>query len=467
LAINPQRKVTYRTGQDPRASACDGPTAPTSGGKPASIRRLVQELSRGTRSQDASRLITWSLLTGLAAQAALLISGPVVARLLGVEHRGYLALFMLLPPVVTQIAHLGLPDALPFHLTGDIRRLAGIRRAIWRPLVLQTSLATCVSSLAIIPFVRGRPAEVVLAGMLSVPMIALSLAQSYGLSILSGLHQFARFQLLRLAPAVIYAVGTLYLYVVGVHSLPMVMLTWLSSQVLVVILLAAALPRVPVDSAADGPTTKTLLQFGVRGWLGTTAPIEALRPDQLVVGLFLSPSALGLYVVGIAFTNLPRFLAQSVGLVTYPRIAAERDAVLAFRLLKRHLFVTLGASGTVVVVVSVVCGTLIPKIFGQEFSAAVPVTRILLIAAIPNSIRRVLGDGLRGMGRPGAAAVAEIVTALTLLASLALLLPRWHIEGAAAALAISAVCGVTVMLAEFRRAERAVRSIDPPSMEDL
>jgi O-antigen/teichoic acid export membrane protein len=431
------------------------------------MRVLARDMGHGARRQHPSRLVAfWSVLTGLAGQAALLISGPVVARLLGVEHRGYLALFMLIPAVISQIAHLGLPDALPYHLAGDIRRLAGIAHAIRRPVIIQTSLAICIGGLVLIPFVRGRPAEVQRAGMLAVPMIAFSLVQSYGFAILLGLHQFARFQLLRLAPAILYVVGTLCLFFVDIHSLAIVMMTYLMSQVIVAVLLVIALPRVRLSTDVHGPTTKTLLQFGLRGWLGTATPIEALRPDQVIVGLFLSPVALGLYVVGIAFTNLPRFIAQSVGLVTYPRIAAEPEPVFAIRSLKRHLLATVLTSGMVAVTLGIACGALIPALFGVEFSAAVPVTRILLLAAIPNTIRRVLGDGLRGLGRPGAAAIAETVAGLTLVASLALLLPSRQIEGAAASVAISAVCGVTVMFVEFRRAERAMCSIGAPTMED-
>jgi O-antigen/teichoic acid export membrane protein len=423
-------------------------------------------MGRGA-SRNASRRVTvWSVLTGIAGQAALLVSGPVVARLLGVENRGFLALFMLIPTVVAQIAHLGLPDALPYHLAGDIRHLPGIAYAIRRPVVVQTTLATCVGGLVLILLLRGRPTEVRLAGMLSVPMIAFSLVQNYGLAILLGLHHFARFQLLRLAPATLYAVGTLCLFFMDAHSLAVVMLMWLTSQVVVTSLLAIALPRVRLDSDAYRPTTRTLLQFGLRGWLGTTTPIEVLRPDQMVVGLFLSPSALGLYVVGIAFSNLPRFIAQSVGLVTYPRIAAESNRALAIRSLKRHLLAVVGISGVVVAILDVTCGVLIPSLFGPEFSPAVPVTRILLLAAIPNSVRRVLGDGLRGLGRPGAATVAEVVAGLTLVASLPLLLPSMQTEGAAAALAISAVCGNIVMLVEFRRAQRAMRTSGTPTMED-
>jgi hypothetical protein len=222
-------------------------------------------------------VIFWSILAAMAGQAALLVSGPVVARLLGVEHRGYLALFMLIPALVAQIAHLGLPEALPYHLAGDIRRLAGVARAIRRPVVVQAALATCLGGLVVVRFAWGEPGGVQLAGLLSVPMVVLVLALSYAYAILLGLHRFARFQLIRLLPPTLYAVGASCLLLLGVHSLVAVMSACLLSQFAAVVIVAFILPRAPLDSNPDGPTTGVLMRFGLRGWLGTTTPIEGLR----------------------------------------------------------------------------------------------------------------------------------------------------------------------------------------------
>ncbi len=74
-----------------------------------------------------------------------------------------------------------------------------------------------------------------------------------------------------------------------------------------------------------------MLSFGVRGMLGASSPIEYYRLDQAVVGLFLAPVALGIYTVALAFTNLPRFVSTSVGMVAYPHVAAEQDRMAGVR----------------------------------------------------------------------------------------------------------------------------------------
>ena len=86
------------------------------------------------------------------------------------------------------------------------------------------------------------------------------------------------------------------------------------------------------------------MSFGLRSLFGSSSPFETFRLDQLLVGLVLTPVALGYYVVALAFTNLTRFLGQSIGMVTYPRIAAATDRSSQLRIL-RHDF-ALGASAS-------------------------------------------------------------------------------------------------------------------------
>ena len=81
---------------------------------------------------------------------------------------------------------------------------------------------------------------------------------------------------------------------------------------------------------------------GCAGLLSSFSAVDVLRPDQVVLALFLSPSALGLYVVGLAFTNLPYFIAKSVGLITFPWVASRREKADARRTMWSLLWLTTG-----------------------------------------------------------------------------------------------------------------------------
>jgi O-antigen/teichoic acid export membrane protein len=64
---------------------------------------------------------------------------------------------------------------------------------------------------------------------------------------------------------------------------------------------------------------------------------------------------------------------------------------------------------------------IIPILFGSEFHAAIGITRVMLLASFFMSIKRVLLDCTRGMGRPDWGLRAEILAWLPLAAGFSLL----------------------------------------------
>jgi O-antigen/teichoic acid export membrane protein len=102
-------------------------------------------------------------------------------------------------------------------------------------------------------------------------------------------------------------------------------------------------------------------------------------------------------------------------------------------------------AGAIVIALELSIGWLLPLLFGDEFSDAVPLTRILLVGALLYSVRRVLIDGARGAGRPGLGSAVELVSFVTLLAGIAVLAPIFGAEGIATAVAIAAGVGLLVL----------------------
>ena len=76
--------------------------------------------------------VVGSVATGLAGQLMLVASGILVARALGVEGRGQLAVIVLVPSVLSQLGTLGVPLAVTYYVARDpdggrrlLRSLAG------------------------------------------------------------------------------------------------------------------------------------------------------------------------------------------------------------------------------------------------------------------------------------------------------------------------------------------------------
>jgi O-antigen/teichoic acid export membrane protein len=388
-----------------------------------------------------------SVLTGLLGQGVLIVSGVLAARILGVQDRGYLALLVLFPAVLAQIGSLGLPLAATYELGRDRSRAGVVVRTLLRPLGLQVVSLVLLHAGILAAVFWNDPHAVKVSALLSLLAVPAILGQSYGTAIVQGQQRFLAFNVLRALPATSYAVAVLAIFVAGVGDLEWVVAGWIIASVLsaAATLTVAVRPVAFRSVRASSEKLRSMLRFGIKGLLGWASPVETFRLDQAVVGLLLTPAALGLYVVGLAFANLPRFIAQSIGYIAYPRIAARRGDE-AWRELWQFFWLATSAAALIVLVLELGVSWLVPLFFGDDFSGAVPLTRILLIGALFLSARRVLTDGSQGLGRPGLGTIAEVSSWLFLVPALGIFTPLWQARGVALALAVSAGLSFAVLL---------------------
>lgn len=395
------------------------------------------------------RAAAGSLLTALIAQLALLVTGIISARSLGVHDRGYLATLVLVPVVLTLVGTFGLPAAIPYFLA---------RRPLDRSRVIRAVLPVAVTQLLVL-----TAAHVILGWTLLAPhtvpertalylsflFVPGMLTNEYGLALLQGDRNFKMFNLIRVAPSIATALVAVLLLLMGAAAL--VNLT--GSLALLTLLgglwaLAAARPRWP-GTTLGGPTLRDLSSFGLRAFLGSASPSETFRLDQIVVAGFLSTTALGLYVTASAFTNLIRLVAQSVGMVAYPMVASTPDPARRQRLVWYYGGAVGLVTGALIVVLVPAMPWLLPLLFGEAFVPAVVPAQILVIGSLFLGVRRVLGDALRGYGLPGPASVAEVVSWISLLTLMPLFASQAGIQGVALSLAVSwAVSLVALILTQ-------------------
>jgi O-antigen/teichoic acid export membrane protein len=223
--------------------------------------------------------------------------------------------------------------------------------------------------------------------------------------------------------------------------------------VVAVVSLVAASRTLRLEAAPEGgPALGELLRFGARAHFGRLMPTDVFRPDQLIVAVFLSPVALGIYTVAWAFTNLTRALTQAIGVVAYPSLAGQRDATRAQALMWRYAALASGIGLAITAVLGVGATVLVPALFGSEFDAAVPVAQWLLPAAALVGVRRTLVEALRGMGHPLVGTVSEGVGAVTLAGGALLLVPAFDVTGVAIADALASAASLgAVLVALFVR----------------
>lgn len=401
------------------------------------------ETANGLRS-----VVSATVATGFAGQAALMLSGMLVARMLGLNGRGLLAALILWPSLIAHMGSLGLPTAATYFIIKKGASTNAVAKTLLPIAIPQALLLVALHGVVLLVVGRGDPTLVRAASILTLAAVPAHLAQAYGLALLQGNRRFKLFNIQRLLSASVYACGVLALFLVNTGGILQIVAIWMAVNVTV----GAATLALGLRSGVGESETRSdlkrgeMVRFGLSGLVGSVSPIERYRLDQVVVALFLSPSALGLYVVALSFTNALRFLAQSVGMVAYPTIAAVADPDAARRSMWAFVRWTLLLSIVLTIPLILLVGWLIPFFFGEAFRHAAPVTQILLGGMVFASLRRVLADGLRGRGLPTAGTIAEVAAWLWLVPALAVLVPLLGVRGVAYALSSSYAVSLGVLL---------------------
>jgi O-antigen/teichoic acid export membrane protein len=365
---------------------------------------------------SGSRVMAGSIVTGVMGQIILVASGVVLARALGPENRGVLALVFVLSGISIQIGSLGVPVAVTYWLAAKKTNLRSLLRDLrgFRSLQLVVILAAQAGLIVVVLEPRS-PSGFLWVAFLSLAAAASGLSQMYGLAVLQGLGRFTAFNLLRTLNGVLYAVGVVGLWAMNQATLISVTLAIIAASIIAATAIWLVVLRHARGAAGNEEvSTRQIISFGLRSLAGSSPPLETFRLDQLLVGLVLPTIALGYYVVASAFTNLTRFIGQSIGMVTYPRVAEAPDARSQLRIIRRD--VALGATVCGGLTVALIAGVpvLLPFFFGSGFEPATTAAQILLVATFLSALRRILIDGTRGSGRPIWGAVAESLTLLSL-----------------------------------------------------
>ena len=388
---------------------------------------------------SAGRSVVGSLGASGGLQLLVIVSGVLVARSLGPEDRGYLALLIVVSGVFALAGLLGLPSAVTYYIARDPAHARRIVSSLAWVGVLQVGAVFVIQAAALAALVASDPQHVRVAAAISLLLPPGILALSFGTAILQGQRRFTPFNLLSILPSTAYVVGVVIVYALNATSLVLFMALWAAVNLIGgFVALAFAVRGLPKHAEEEpGPSRAQMVKFGLKALLGSLSPVDVVRLDQAVVGLLLSPVALGYYVVGQAFSVLPRVVAASVGIVAYPQVASERDRHAARRAMWKFFFLGLTLSGLVVVALELLAGDLISRVFGEDFAEATTIAQILLLASFFMAGRRVLTDGVNGLGYPGYGTIAEVTSWIVLLVGLAILLPPFGAEGVALALAVA------------------------------
>jgi O-antigen/teichoic acid export membrane protein len=160
------------------------------------------------------------------------------------------------------------------------------------------------------------------------------------------------------------------------------------------------------------------------------------RIDQMLVATVLDETALGLYGSALALSQATPTLANSIGLVAYPRACAEPDHAGRATIIGLYLRLTVLLMLSTTLVLYLLAPWIVGLLYGKSFMPAVPVLRVLLLGVTPLAIRELFNTAFKAFERPLSSTKGEVMALIVNAGCLALLVPWFGLLGAAWAFVI-------------------------------
>jgi O-antigen/teichoic acid export membrane protein len=352
-----------------------------------------------------------TLATTLLIQVIGLATGVVVARGLGVDGRGLLAAVILWPSVLTYLGDLGGPVGYAYLAANQPATRPALVRAAGALTAVQTLLVVAVGIPAVLLALHGKPRHsAALAAAFLACYVPMNLYTRYVNAVNQARRRLSWFNAIRMSVPFTYLVFVVALLVTDRLTLRNTVAATAASN-----LLATALAwwstrgmrgEGPVEGT--GAVGREVLHYGLRSHIGNLTPIDSMQLDLLLVTLLLSPHQAGLYTVAASAAAVVRVQGTALGLVGLPAVAREPRREDARRIAASLVRSTLLVGLLSAVVIAVGAPVLIRLIYGAPYVPATGVVRLLVFGIVLASVRQVAGDCLRGLGRPGAASVAEV-----------------------------------------------------------
>jgi O-antigen/teichoic acid export membrane protein len=398
--------------------------------------------SHGTETPLSGAVGRLTMVQVFGAMTAL-VTGPLQARALGAEGRGELAAVtvpLTLLPLLTNMG-LGVYVSRAAARGATLGKLTASVGGMFVVIGLLGALAAYPLA-ALLGHRSGTVETFLRVGFLCAPLYLFS----YFLWALNqGLERWSALVWYRLVWPLFGTAAIVCLYALDALTLPTACSVYIACSLLSVVPLLGVLRGVG-KLRLDAGMTREALVFGLPAWIGLLAYHANISLDQLLMIPLVDSRQLGLYAVAVTLAYFSTTITGPLQVAIVPR-SARGDRELVIRAFRSIIWLI----GALSIAIAAAAPVLVPLLFGSDFSDAVPMAWILLVAGLPLTGTMVLGAALSAAGRPGSPARGELVALAVMVPALFIFLPK---SGGIAAAIISLIGYSINFTVQFRAARR-------------
>lgn len=344
---------------------------------------------------------------GILGQVYMLVVGLVstilIARLLGPEGKGVLAVVAAVPSLGVGVASFGLGPALGY-MAGKDRYPA--RDLVTAAVVWSLGLGAMIGML--VWFGRGPLLVSVMKGLtaLDLGVVAVSLPTYYITAFMGALFvghgRVVAFAALQSVWATLNLVAVISASVMlPGNSTAVVVALSVASTANALVALVVFRAGFTLSASRMVEITKAATPYAVKSYIGQATSMFFLRADVFFLNYFAGPSAVGVYSVATNLAEKLWLLSNPVSSAVYRQItgAERKDAVRLTTMTSRSLLVLNGVAAVALFLIAI---PLIPLVYGAQFSNAIWYLGLLLPGVVVYAFCQPYGQFFLGqLGRPG------------------------------------------------------------------
>ena len=258
------------------------------------------------------------------------VAGIIVARWLGAEGYGQLAVINVAVATVVQIGSFGLPSSNTYFIAQDQSHL---RAAAINSLIFALGIGVLLA-LALIASASFRPnwfgfvsPNLIRIAAISIPFQLITLI---GLNILLAVGKIREFNLFDLANQSFVLINATLVLLLLKRGLETLVTFNMLASILVAIVMALSLAIAAKTLAqskwrADIALLRRMIVYGLKFHISILAGAIIIRADLLVVNHFHGAAEAGVYSIASQFGLLLMLLPGVIATLLFPRVTSEQD----------------------------------------------------------------------------------------------------------------------------------------------
>ena len=390
----------------------------------------------GTITKNSLILIGSKIISLLLS----LCSGIIIARVLGPEGKGVLAVAFLVPTLLFTIFLFDSNLSVRYYVAKTPDKIRNIIRSSLVYLNI-LGITLLLLSYLILIFFSATINQWIATDILCISMLLIPFFININLSgaVLSGMQRFFTVSVINLTNVGIYTIIILVLSQIYLTIKIVVICKIAASFIITLIYIIVfwngklIFRRVTLDAKLFSD----ILKYGLKSYPGTIAQFLNYRIDIFLVAYFLTFEEVGLYVLAVNWSELIFYLPDSMAMVLFPTIASSKSRKdsneLTAIMTKAVMIIILIGS----IFILLFAGKLIPFLYTNQFLGSIYPLFILLPGVLMLSMWKIIISDLAGRGFPQYKSITSTAGMILNVILNIILIPLYGINGAALATSLS------------------------------